>query len=262
MPGSARWGEAEPAPELGPWIWHEARADRSAPVARRWFRLIFSLPDDAKSQRAILKMTADDRFTAYLNGEPVAEGAGWNRPVVADAKARIRPGKNVLAVLAENSPAPVQANPAGLSGALAVLLEDGRALRFETDGSWKSSGREQEGWSGPEFDDGGWPMASVIGPYPSPPWGRIKPAPEIAPAVLAHEDGTRLLYMVDPRPVRIDGLKPSQAYRGTGFDPIRGEARTPFEATADAQGRIALNPPDAGPDRDWAVLLEPIDPPR
>ena len=82
----------------------------------------------------MLRLAVDDRFTAYLNGQRVGSGADWMAGSEFAAVARLlHPGRNVLAVRAENAPGPKNANPAGLNVVLEVTLAGGEKLVVRSD---------------------------------------------------------------------------------------------------------------------------------
>ena len=137
QPSWAAWAEDPMADvPLGDWIWYpEGEPAQDAPVAARVFRRTFDLPEAARIKRAALAITADDRCTVWLNGEKLGEHGDWHTLLRLDAVAgKLKPGRNVLAVRAENVKADVPRNPAGLICGLSVELEDGRRVEVKSDG--------------------------------------------------------------------------------------------------------------------------------
>ena len=130
------------------WIWFpEGNPAVDAPAAKRWFRKNFVLPDGAAVARARLRVSADDRFTATLNGHKLGGGTDWASPRQFNDLAKdLQPGANVLAVEAENMPAN-SANPAGLIASLEIDLTDSNILRVATDASWESTASENGPWA-------------------------------------------------------------------------------------------------------------------
>ena len=58
------------------WIWHrEAAGDGGNAAETRYFRKAFAVKEPS---RLVVEATADDSFTLYLDGQPVAEGADWH----------------------------------------------------------------------------------------------------------------------------------------------------------------------------------------
>ena len=83
-----------------------------------------------------------------------------------------RAGANLLAVRAENRPAPSK-NPAGLIARLAVTLADGKRVVVVSDGSWRAENETRPQWEQPAFDDSAWKPAAVAAPFGGGPWGKI-----------------------------------------------------------------------------------------
>ena len=165
----ARGAEAPAA-----WIWFpEGRAAEDAPVAPRFFRRTLELPAGAAVVRAELAIAADDACEVFVNGARVGAHDTWQRAVALDAAKHLRGGRNVLAVRAENRPAPVAKNPAGLIARLRVWLADGTVAGVVSDAAWLASKAGPEGWEAPGHDDSGWSAAAVAAPFGGGPWGRI-----------------------------------------------------------------------------------------
>jgi hypothetical protein len=74
QPAWASWadGPAVDKPEVGDWIWYpEGEPATDAPVAARYFRRTFDLPDQFEAKSAVLRIAADDRCTAWVNGHEI-----------------------------------------------------------------------------------------------------------------------------------------------------------------------------------------------
>ena len=95
-------------------------------------------PKAGRSRSAQLPPSADDQFSAKVNGTDVGRSGGaesWKTGKQFDNVAKLlKPGKNVLTIVAENMPAPT-ANPAGLIAKLEVQFTDGAPLTIISDGS-------------------------------------------------------------------------------------------------------------------------------
>ncbi|HEX2313883.1 MAG TPA: family 78 glycoside hydrolase catalytic domain, partial [Thermomonospora sp.] len=172
------------------WIWYpEGDPANNAPVATRYFRGAFDLA--AVPQGARLVMTADDGFTAWVNGaevggrEPRPEQNNWRRPIVVDVTERLRPGRNVIAVQAANG----QAGPAGLLGRLELPGHD--PARFDTGGTWRSLNSAPAGdWRATGYDDSAWPTAKVLAAWGGGQWGKVYPERPTRPEPLLRRDFT------------------------------------------------------------------------
>ncbi|MEW1722426.1 alpha-L-rhamnosidase [Streptomyces sp. NPDC093109] len=177
---SARWIAAPvaltgpPALDGASWIWFpEGDPASSAPAETRWFRGRTDVP--AGVTRARLVMTADDGYTAYVNGVQVAhtEADGpadnWRRPALLDVTAHLRTGSNVIAVSATNA----SVGPAGLLGLLELTTADG-VRTFTTGDTWRTVQREPAGdWRSLAHDDTSWSAAKVLARWGGGPWGRV-----------------------------------------------------------------------------------------
>ncbi|NUR91935.1 MAG: family 78 glycoside hydrolase catalytic domain, partial [Nonomuraea sp.] len=154
-----------PSLEGANWIWYpEGDPATSAPAGTRYFRTEFDVP--AVPQGARLVMTADDGFTAWVNGaeaggrEPDPNQENWRRPITVEVP--LRQGRNVIAVAATNG----RVSPAGLLGRIEGVTV--------TDGAWKATDAEPTGdWKAAGFDDSAWQQAKVLAAWGSGPWGRV-----------------------------------------------------------------------------------------
>ena len=154
------------------WIWYpDDEAAGHPPVGRRFFRRGFEIPADRPFTNVVLRITADDTCTIFMDGREIGTRSGGQATKEMDLTYRMRPGPHVLAVKAENA-----AGPAGLIARLQVDFADGPPLVVRADGAWKTSNEEAAGWQHPGFDDSAWLAASVLGPTGMPPWGAVRRA--------------------------------------------------------------------------------------
>ena len=108
----------------GEWIWFpEGKPEAEAPTGTRYFRHSFDLPIGRKVKRAELRMTADNEFSAWVNGQATGGGNDFNKLTVLEIGTQLQPGRNVIAVEAKNTGA--DPNPAGLVGMLNIEFESG-----------------------------------------------------------------------------------------------------------------------------------------
>lgn len=143
------------------WLWYPEQAATEGANQWRFFRKVFTLPEAPVA--ASFTLVADDRFEAFLNGEPV--------PKVAEERNRyealplLRAGENLLAVRVQNV-----TGPGGVIAALEVTLASGKVARVVTDASWRVSREGPEGWNRNGFDDSAWVAAREIGDAFMSPW--------------------------------------------------------------------------------------------
>ena len=113
------------------WIWSSHDGGfRQTPQGSVCFRTQLNLPSDAKIQRASVEMSADNSFVLSVNGKEALKGTELTRVEKATITDLVKPGENILAVLATNTgDAP---SPAGVIGRVTVELTDGRQITLET----------------------------------------------------------------------------------------------------------------------------------
>jgi hypothetical protein len=168
------------------WIWNDANSGHSdQSPAPRYFRKSFELA--AKPLSAEIHMTADDKYTFYLNAREIGSGEGWNTPERYDPGRLLVSGKNIIAVKAENG-----TGPAGFIAWMRIITADRREMIIASDGSWKASLDAKGDWDSIVFNDEKWPVASIAGNSAAGPWslapaGAITPPPRKAlPLKLVH----------------------------------------------------------------------------
>jgi hypothetical protein len=136
--------QAQTTPE---WIWHPNNGAKPAADETRYFRKTFTL--DGAARRATLAVSADNRFTAYVNDAKVGSGAEWQAFPKFDIKDFLKPGVNVLAIEAQN-----EGGSAGLLADLDVATEEGSRVRLATDANWQTSTSAEAGWKTISFKPG------------------------------------------------------------------------------------------------------------
>jgi len=146
-------------PFRGEWIWGPGEGlDR----AFRW-----SFEAGAAGLDARLWITCDNAFELYANGALAGQGKDWYSPQVLDLAPHLRPGRNVLTVLAHNS----EPGSAGVLAEGNVLLADGRNLEIVSGPSWRVSGGPAASLAQADAADLAWVPATSLGRHPQPPWG-------------------------------------------------------------------------------------------
>jgi hypothetical protein len=245
------------------WIWFpEGKPAQDAPAERRFFRRAFVVSKGKVIKSAQLRISADDRFEARLNGKVVgASNPGsetWKTGrQFSDLARRLKPGANVLAIMAENLPA-AGANPAGLIARLEILFADGESIKLISDADWRSAKNEAPGWDKTGFDDSAWTKALVIGRHGDGPWGQIdQPNNDDAfgPQSAGIPGIVRIIYVPENQTIAARNLKAGAAYSATIFDPVTGVKTALGKIQADAAG-VWHCPPPAGQDPDWVLVLE------
>jgi len=156
------------------WIWYpEGEPAKDAPAEARFFRCEFQIPALDNVRLAELRVTADDACEVFVNGTRAGTHSTWQSVIALDVGKSLQIGDNVLAVRAENRPAPSK-NPAGLIARLAISRTDGTRQIVVSDGSWQTENQERPGWATAGFDDRSWQPARVAAPFGGGPWGQIR----------------------------------------------------------------------------------------
>jgi len=180
------------------WIWYpEGQPSKDAPAESRYFRCRFTLTADVHA--AVLRVAADDVCEVFVNGARVGHHPTWARAGVFQVGPLLKTGDNLLAIRAENRPAP-HANPAGLIARLAVTPAGGKQTVVVSDNSWRVEKRRYPKWEQVAFDDSQWKPAMVAAPFGGGPWKNIRglaktDVQDDAVAAYAHADpAARELY--------------------------------------------------------------------
>jgi hypothetical protein len=153
------------------WVWNTPNANQSAPPGTVYFRKEIAL-DDVTSGELIV--TADNTFVLHVNGQRVASGEEWAKPVAVDLKPYLQSNtKNVIAIEAENTTA--SPNPAGLflAGRIAHRKVTGNpALILATDKTWLTTAEKPPAnWTRPNFQAANnWKPAIELGNEKMAPW--------------------------------------------------------------------------------------------
>ena len=254
--------DAQQAPAWGHWIWYpEGEPTVSAPVAKRFFRKNFELPAGQSPAKGTLSISADDRYVAYVNGELVGTHAATGTFQAIDVSAELKAGRNVIAIEAENLPAPVAANPAGLLASLHVQMADGQTIDFATDDSWRSLQRAPRvpAWTNTEFDDASWATAKDLGAYGCSPWGSFQPRATYGPYATGIAGKVRIVYVPESGRVQIQQIEPSTEYKASAFDPTNGEVSELPRVKSETPSSSTLNKPRDIKSDDWVIVLERVE---
>lgn len=137
------------------WIWKsEIEFDRAVlpKPGVVYFRYNFTSEEETEGEFMI---TADDRYTFYVNGEKVSEDDDWQ--TVEKGKIQLRSGENVLGLKAENMGSVPK--PAGVMMALKYKLPNGTDSLISTNGKWKYSEEPEDGWNNTGFSASDWAQA-------------------------------------------------------------------------------------------------------
>lgn len=245
------------------WIWFpEGNPALDAPAGKRFFRRFFELPEGKTVKSAEMRLSADDRFSARLNGKPIGtsgDGAeSWrDAKQLDDLAALLHPGRNLLAIEAENLPAPGP-NPAGLICRLDVRFSDGQLTSVISDDTWRALSSAAAGWDTPGFDEANCLRAMKVAQYGQGPWGNLD-APRddkfLGPQSSGIPGVARVIYVPDARAIEAKQLDKNATYSASLFDPVTAQTESLPEVRGDAEARW-ICPPPAGQNHDWVVILQ------
>jgi len=157
------------------WIWHKEPGEpvtTDAPQGKVRFRRSLELSADKVPEGAELIVGVDNTAEVFVNGERAGMFEGWKPLARVDIAHLLRPGRNVIAVEANN----MAASPAGFLG---LLKLPGRApVLFDANTKSAKSGNGTDDWMSPAFDDSSWVPAAGLTPTDWGPWGRISGEPD------------------------------------------------------------------------------------
>jgi two-component sensor histidine kinase len=147
---------------LGQWIWDTNTTDKQ--TCRLW--KTFDLPPGAKVTNATLRITVDNSFTLFLDGQEIGRGSDWRSVTEYDATRLLqKPGLHILAVDGFNDRL-----QAGMIFGLEIRLEDGRVNQILSDDSWSVVPNSLNQWTSRKAPLPGWHHAIVIASMNHYPW--------------------------------------------------------------------------------------------
>jgi len=159
----------------GDWIWD---APDRGEHQTTWLRRTFDLDDVQQVTKAVIRVTADDQFTLYLNGRTIGQRAGWNIVTEYTITPTLQTGANVLAIRATN-----QYGDYGCAVSLRIEMADGTATEILSGPEWRASAETAQNWQTLEFDDSKWKPAAIVAKYGDAPWGHLKQSPQPREAI-------------------------------------------------------------------------------
>ena len=146
-------------PNTGSWIWFDEGDPASdATAGDVHFNYTWNMSDMSSLQLAEIEATADNSFMLKVNGKEILKGSNWNEIQSADITSALRPGKNTIAAVANNS-ASTTRNPAGFMAAMRLSYSDGSKKVIATNQKWLAS-RNGTNWS----------AGKKLGPGNMAPW--------------------------------------------------------------------------------------------
>ena len=160
--------EAENKWKWTEWFWHPTEIGIEKPV---YFRKKVTIPDNKKITSALMRLTADNKFTAYFNNQKLGSGDSWQTIYDFDVTEIIK-YENIIALEAANT----AGNVCGLLFSLKLTFDDNTELYIgadkETKG-WKTTNQKYTNWSNLSFNDSEWGEIKFLGDYENGSWEKI-----------------------------------------------------------------------------------------
>ena len=154
---------ADATNHLGQWIWDTNTLDKQ--TCRFWKS--FEIPRDAKISRATLRITVDNGYTLFLDGQEIGRGSDWRTVTEYDVTWLLNPGRHILAIEGFNDRL-----QAGLIFGLDIeLMDENRStMDVVSDDTWFVVPVAQRSWINRKTAPPDWHRAIVVGTIGKPPW--------------------------------------------------------------------------------------------
>ena len=166
--------KSKPKWPWGYWIWHPMEKGIDKPV---FFRKLFILPEHKTVEKALIRTTADNYFTVYLNGAEIGNGSKWSKVYEFNIKQNLQSGKNLIAVEAANNLGEV----CGFLFSLKIMFDDGSNQVVNSDKTWITIDRVLPDWMNAAISDKNWANVQVLAKYDNSEWGNIDPDDDYDP---------------------------------------------------------------------------------
>jgi signal transduction histidine kinase len=157
---------------VGEWIWDETTRDRQE---CRFVRQ-FDIPAGSEVESAVLRITADNSYRLFLDGQFIGQGGDWRVLIEYDVTRLLGTGSHVLAVSAMND-----FDVAGLRAGFVIELKGGTIIEIASDESWEIAPEGFEDWKTPPRKRGSWRKSTIIEHYGSPTNPQVYRAPVTEP---------------------------------------------------------------------------------
>jgi len=235
-------------PVRSSWIWSELGDRPNAEVV--YFRKTFELKGGRKA--AVLSVTCDNHYEAWINGKLVGKGDNWANPGQFEIRKDVKNGENVIAIRGRNA-----GGVAGLAASLEITTAKGEKVQVVTDDSWRLSPKEEKSWQEAGFNDSRWSKPKVHGRMGMNPWGPILGggAPLVAGQPQSPEDRTDQYKVA--KDFKLEKLYTVPKSQGSWVAmAVRPDGRL---IVCDQYGGLyGLKPPAIG-DEDATTVAEPLD---
>lgn len=148
---------------LGKWIWDTNAFDKQ--TVRFWKS--FEIPAGVKISKATVRLTVDNGYTLFLDGEELGRGSDWRTVSEYELVQLLQPGVHVLGVEAFNDRL-----EGGMMFGMEIEMPGLPTVKIVSDTSWKIIPNDEKNrrfvW--PEKELPGWRPPIVVGVFQTPPW--------------------------------------------------------------------------------------------
>ncbi len=141
------------------WIWLEPLKERQTVYLRRVFEI------DGQPRKATFSGSCDNHMSVFVNEQQITQSGSWETPVSADIRKALKPGKNVITIVARND-----GGPAGFIGQILLEPAEGKKRALGSDRTWQANGDRVTGWRKASFEARGWAAATEIAALGGDPW--------------------------------------------------------------------------------------------
>lgn len=148
---------------LGNWIWSSTNPKRNEEI---YFRKNFFL-SERQIKKAFLRVTADEQFSAFLNGRYIAKANNWKQFYYHEISSYLTEDDNTISFRVRNE----NDNSAGLIFSIHVFFEDGaEQVILSDETTLVTKNIPAENWKEITFDDNVWRKSNIIAHYGSGVW--------------------------------------------------------------------------------------------
>ena len=132
----------------------------------RFFRRTFDVTD--VPAKALLRITCDNGYTVFVNGAEIGSGTQWERVQEYNVAAKLRPGRNIIAVRGHND---------GADAGLIAEIRSGSITLVATDASWRCAEKDEVKWLEEGFAENKWRQAEALATFADSLWFKHQNGP-------------------------------------------------------------------------------------
>ncbi len=150
------------------WFWHptEIGIDKSV-----FFRKKVTIPNNKQITSALIRLTADNKFTAYFNNIELGKGDSWQKVYDFDITDKIE-NENIIGIEAANT----AGNICGLLFSLKIIFDDDTEMYIGADEEtkdWRTTNQDYPSWNLLSFNDSEWDEIKLLGDYEDGEWEKV-----------------------------------------------------------------------------------------